>query len=73
MTTLRNVTLTAFFASTLLLTGCATNKDLAEVRAMAEQAMADAQAANAKADEALASSQDANAKIDNMFKKAMQK
>ena len=73
MKTLKNVTLMAFIAGTLMLTGCASNKDLAEVRAMAEQAMADSQAANAKADEALASADDANAKIDNMFKKAMQK
>lgn len=73
MKTLKNASIIAFIAGAFLLTGCASNKDLAEVRAMAEQAMADAQAANAKADEALASSEDANAKIDNMFKKAMQK
>ena len=73
MNTLKNATLIAFLSSAVLLTGCATNKDLAEVRAMAEQAIADSQAANAKSDEALASAEDANTKIDNMFKKAMQK
>ena len=73
MSMLKKTSLIVFVASTLLLTGCASKKDLAEVRAMAEQAIADSQAANAKADEALASSEDANAKIDNMFKKAMQK
>ena len=73
MNILKNASLTAFLASAIMMTGCATNKDLAEVRALAEQAAADSQAANAKADEALAGSEDANAKIDNMFKKAMQK
>lgn len=73
MDTLKNASLVAFVASAILVTGCASNKDLEEVRAMAEQAAADSQAANAKADEALAGSEDANAKIDNMFKKAMQK
>ena len=73
MKNLKNLFLLTFVTGALLLTGCASNKDLAEVRAMAEQAMANSQAANAKSDEALASAEDANAKIDNMFKKAMQK
>lgn len=72
-----------------LMVGCATTQqqDLAEVRAMAEQAMADAAAAKqaaadaqARADAAMdtaaraeAQSDETESKIDRMFKKAMYK
>lgn len=72
-----------------LMVGCATTQqaDLAEVRAIAEQAMADAAAAKQAAADAQASadaamdtaasanaqSQETEAKIDRMFKKAMYK
>ena len=88
-TTLRPVVL---LAASGLLFGCATTQpdmgqELAEVRAIAEQAAADAAAAKAaaaaaqqRADEAMATansakqqSDDTEAKIDRMFKKAMYK
>lgn len=73
MTNLNKLTIMAVAGYALLLTGCATTKQLDEVRAIAEQAQADALAASVKSDEALISAGDANVKIDNMFKKAMLK
>jgi len=73
MTNLNKLTIMVVAGYALLLTGCATTKQLNEVRAIAEQAQADAQAASVKSDEALIIANDANVKIDNMFKKAMLK
>lgn len=74
-------------AATVLLGGCASNSELAEVRAAAERAQQTADAANQKADQALQAAQtaDANAtaamnkanevdeKVERMFKKGMMK
>ncbi|MDZ7840788.1 MAG: alanine-zipper protein [Gammaproteobacteria bacterium] len=60
--------------------GCATNKDLAEVRAIAEDAQQTANEAKAMAADASATANEANQrtmetdqKIDEMFRKTMQK
>ena len=66
-------------AASGLLFGCATTQQkelqaqLDEVRAIAEQAAADAAAARSTADAAKAQSEQTEAKIDRMFKKAMYK
>lgn len=60
--------------------GCASTKQLEEVRAMAEEAKATAADASSKADRAMAQADEANQrsmstdqKVDEMFKKAMTK
>ena len=73
----------AVLAAPTLFSGCASDqmkKDIAEVRAMAEEANAKADAAAAKADMAMDTAQDAQAccnnnseKVDRMFRKAMMK
>lgn len=67
-------------AAITLLAGCASTKDLDEVRALAEQAnqtatdaQATAQRAEQTANDAKQSADEANNKIDNMFRKAMMK
>jgi hypothetical protein len=61
---------TGVFAATaalaVLLSGCVTNEEMAETRAMAEEAKANSDLALQKAEEA-------NEKIDRMFKKSMYK
>lgn len=61
-------------------TGCASTKQLEEVRAVAEEAKAMAAEASSKADRATATAEEANRrsmdtdqKVDEMFKKAMTK
>ncbi len=63
-----------------LLAGCATNKDLAEVRQIAEQARADAAAAQQAANEAQATanqamqmSRDTDERVNRMFQRSMLK
>ena len=63
-----------------LLAGCATNKDLMEVRQIAEQARADAvaaqQAANeaqATANQAMQMSRDTDERVNRMFQRSMLK
>jgi uncharacterized protein YceK len=73
----------AVLATTTLLSGCATDqmkKDIADAKALAEEANAKADAAAAKADSAMNAAQDAQAccnanseKLDRMFHKAMMK
>lgn len=53
--------------------GCATNKDLAEVRAIAENAQQTANEAKATADEANRRTTETDQKIDEMFRKTMEK
>lgn len=73
------LTITAI-AATALLGGCASTKDLEEVRTLAQQAnqtaldaQAAAERAEAAANDAARSADEANRKIDNMFRKAMMK
>ncbi len=73
----------AVLAASTLLSGCATDQmkeDIAEARAMAEEANTKADAASAKADMAMDTAQDSQAccnanseKLDRMFRKAMMK
>ncbi len=70
---LKQISLISLLAASVALTGCASKKELAEVRALAEEALAKANEANDVADQAAMAAADADAKIDNMFKKAMQK
>lgn len=73
----------AVLATSTLLSGCATDQmkeDIAEARAIAEEANSKADAAAAKADMAMDTAQDAQAccstnseKLDRMFHKAMMK
>jgi hypothetical protein len=70
-------------AVTVMLSGCATDqmkKDIADTRAMAEQAQSSADQAQSTADAAMRSASEAQAccdanseKIDRMFRKAMTK
>jgi len=67
-------------AALALSAGCATTKQLDEVRAMAEEAqrtadeaMAMAEDASARADEANERTMETDRKIDEMFKKTMEK
>lgn len=60
--------------------GCASTSDLAAIRAIAEQAQADASAAlqaaneaNARADEASRMSQDTDERVNRMFRRTLQK
>jgi hypothetical protein len=86
----RTVALSAALAVAALLSGCATDqmkKDIADAKAMAEQAQSSADraqstadAASARADAAMNAARDAQAccdanaeKIDRMFRKAMTK
>jgi len=56
-----------------LLSGCASNSEIAEIRAMAEEAKATADQAMQKAEEANTCCNNTNEKIDRMFKKSMYK
>ncbi len=70
---LKKISLISLLAVMVTLTGCATKKELAEVRALAEEALAKANEANDVANQAAVAAAETDQKIDNMFKKAMQK
>ena len=70
---LKQISLISLLVASVVLTGCASKKELAEVRALAEEALAKSNEANDVANQAAMAAADADAKIDNMFKKAMQK
>jgi len=57
----------------VMMTGCASTSEIAEIRAMAEDAKATADKALQRAEEANTCCNNTNEKIDRMFKKSMYK
>lgn len=57
----------------IVLSGCASTSELAEVRAMAEEAKANSERALQEAQQANQCCTDTNEKIDRMFKRSMYK